>query len=173
MEAGGIDTTIATAEGQALITDVVFGKFQLAIFLIYSSPDPDQNWYFWSSSTVAPSGSVSINFSHYKSPTIDADLATGRKNADFTTRKTAYDSLIKEINEKALNIWLTATPYSLVAAKQVHGLRAASQVPFGNFQPKTWLADLWVSQELSHGAAVGQEQRTRSDSRPWSTIESR
>ena len=93
-----------------------------------------------------PVGSVSINFSHYKSPTIDADLATGRKNADFATRKTAYDSLIKEINEKALNIWLTATPYSLIAAKKVHGLRQASQVPFGNFQPKTWLADLWVSQ---------------------------
>ncbi len=142
----GITTIIAASEGQALITDVVFGKFQLAIFLIYSSPDPDQNWYFWSSSTVAPLGSVSINFSHYKSAAIDADLATGRKNADFATRKTAYDDLIKQLNENALNIWLTATPYSLVAAKHVHGLRPASQVPFGNFQPKTWLADLWVSQ---------------------------
>ena len=145
-EQAGIKTTVAPAEGSSLITDVVFGKFQLAIFPIYSSPDPDQNWYFWSSSTVAPYGSVSINFSHYGSPAIDADLAKGRRNPDFATRKAAYDSLIQQLNHQALNIWLTATAYSLVAGKDVHGLREASQVPFGNFQPKTWLADLWMSQ---------------------------
>ena len=44
-----------------------------------------------------------------------------------------------------MNIWTISTPYSLIAASRVHGLDGARTVPFGNFQPKTWVADLWVS----------------------------
>ena len=48
------------------------------------------------------------------------------------------------INEEAVNIWLYWTPYSLVADARVHGLADASKIEFGNFQPKTWLGELWI-----------------------------
>ena len=53
--------------------------------------------------------------------------------------------MVHEINGAAVNIWTFSTPYSLVADADVHGLERAAEVPFGNYQPKTWLADLWRS----------------------------
>jgi hypothetical protein len=50
---------------------------------------------------------------------------------------------VQAINEAAVNIWLYWTPYSLIADPLVHGLQGEN-VEFGNFQPKNWLADLWV-----------------------------
>jgi hypothetical protein len=43
-----------------------------------------------------------------------------------------------------VNIWTFSTPYSIIAAPAVKGLKVASEVPFGNFQPKTWLGGLWL-----------------------------
>ena len=78
---------------------------------------------------------------------MQADLQTGRQSPDFAARKKAYDDVVvNQINANAVNIWTYSTPYSLIASPKVHGLKEASEVPFGNFQPKTWLANLWLSQ---------------------------
>jgi len=144
-EAAGIKTTLDTKEAGAFITDVVFGSYQVALFSYYSSPDPDQNFYFWSAATAPGSGQVNINFPQYTNPQIEADLKVGRESPDQSARKAAYDDLVRTMNGAAVNIWTFATPYSIVAMPTVHGLKTATEVPFGNFQPKTWLGELWVS----------------------------
>jgi ABC-type transport system substrate-binding protein len=141
----GIDSSIEALEATSFITNVVSGAYQVALFNIYSSPDPDQNHYFWSADTAKGVGNISINFTQLTNARMQADLKTGRESNDFATRKAAYDDLVQEINAQAVNIWTFSTPYSLIASKKVHGLAQPSQVPFGNFQPKTWLADLWLS----------------------------
>jgi ABC-type transport system substrate-binding protein len=141
--AAGIDASIKALEATTFIGNVVSGNYQVAMFNIYSSPDPDQNHYFWSADTAKGPNSISINFTQLTNPQMEADLKSGRESNDFATRKTAYDDLVHQINGAAVNIWTYSTPYSLIATKNVHGLKRASQVPFGNFQPKTWLADLW------------------------------
>ena len=141
----GIDTSIDASEATSFITNVVSGAYQVAIFNIYSSPDPDQNHYFWSADTAKGAGQVSINFTQLTNPQMEADLKTGRESNDFATRKAAYDDLVHEINTQAVNIWTFSTPYSLIASPKVHGFQQPSKVPFGNFQPKTWLGDLWLS----------------------------
>ena len=141
----GIKVTIETEEAATFITDVVGGAYQVAMFSIYSSPDPDQNHYFWSAATAPGPGGVNINFTQYTTPQMEADLKTGRENPDRAARKVAYDDLVHQINSAAVNIWTFATPYSIVAQHQVKGLKAASEVPFGNFQPKTWLGGLWLA----------------------------
>ena len=64
----GIDDQIETLEQTAYITKVVTGDYQAAFFRIYSSPDPDQNYYFWSSSTAKGVGNISINFTQFTTP---------------------------------------------------------------------------------------------------------
>ena len=140
----GIKVTLQSADQATFITDVVEGNYQTALFAFYSSPDPDQNYYFWSSSTANGAGKISVNFTQYTTPKIDADLKTGRQNANMAARKAAYDDIVRQINAAAVNIWTYTTPYSLIFAKSVHGLDGARSVPFGNFQPKPWWGDVWV-----------------------------
>jgi peptide/nickel transport system substrate-binding protein len=142
--AAGIHANIQTGQQASQIEQVVFGNYQAAIFNIYSSPDPDQNYYFWSSSTSHPQGALSLNFAHYSTAKIDANLKVGRENPDTSARKAAYDDIVKEINGAATDIWTYSTAYSLIASHDVHGLDQSKIEPFGNFQPKTWLADLWL-----------------------------
>jgi peptide/nickel transport system substrate-binding protein len=141
----GIKVDIQTKEASAFITDVVAGSYEVAPFPIYSSPDPDQNHYFWSAATAPGAGGVNINFTQYTTPQMEADLKVGRENPDHDARKAAYDDLVHQINAAAVNIWTFSTPYSIIAQPRVKGLRAASEVPFGNFQPKTWLGGLWLA----------------------------
>jgi peptide/nickel transport system substrate-binding protein len=142
----GIETSLDTLEGTSFISNVVAGRYEVALFNIYGSPDPDQNYHFWTAENANGPGAISINFTQFSTPTMDQALVRGRQSADFEVRKAAYDAVVHEINAAAVNIWTFSTPYSLVASPQVHGLERAAEVPFGNYQPKTWLADLWLSE---------------------------
>jgi peptide/nickel transport system substrate-binding protein len=143
----GIETEIEALEHSAYSLQGVQGKFQLIFGPILSAPDPDQNYHFWSSSTVAADGAIGINFSAFATDSSQAALERGRESEDFEERKAAYAELIAEQNAAAVNIWLYFTPYSLVASDRVHGLQQAAEIPFGNFQPKTWWGSVWVSAE--------------------------
>jgi len=141
----GIHTDLQGVDQASFITQVVAGHYEVAMFTIYSSPDPDQNHYFWSAETAKPEGQVSINFTRYTTAEMQADLKIGRENPSAPARKAAYDDLVRQINAAAVNIWTFSTPYTLISAHNVHGLPSGPDAaPFGNFQPKTWLADLWV-----------------------------
>jgi peptide/nickel transport system substrate-binding protein len=144
-KAAGITTTIENIEPAVQIQRTITGNYQLSLFAHLTSPEPDQDWYFWSSTTAPGAGGININFSQFKSPAIDAALKKGRETADVATRKASYAELVKLLNAQALNVWLYWTPYSLVAANDVHGLKAVAAVPFANFQPKNWFGQLWVS----------------------------
>jgi len=141
----GITTTLDPMEITTSSIDVVFGHYQVAIFPLYSSPDPDQNYFFWAAANIHGEGTLSLNFSQFTTPQLETGITTGRESPDFATRKAAYDEVVHQINGAAVNIWTYSTPYSIIASPKVHGLSKASQVPFGNFQPKTWLGDLWLS----------------------------
>jgi peptide/nickel transport system substrate-binding protein len=142
----GIHAGLQGLDQSTFITQVVAGKYQVALFTIYSSPDPDQNHYFWSAATANGEGGVSINFTQYTTPKMEQDLKVGRESPGMATRKAAYDDLVRQINAAAVNIWTFATPYTFIPDSHVHGLPTGPDAaPFGNFQPKTFLANLWVT----------------------------
>jgi peptide/nickel transport system substrate-binding protein len=141
----GITAHIKAADQAALIKQLVAGELQTVILRIFNYPDPDNDFLFWSSKSVAGVGGININFNLYKSPQIDADLAVGRSNSYPSKRKAAYDDLVRTANGAVLNDWLYRTPYSLIASARVKGLNAARDVGFGNYEPKTWFGALWLS----------------------------
>ena len=79
----GIKVTIETKDAGTFITDVVGGNYQVALFNFYSSPDPDQDHYFWSAATAPGEGGININFTQYTTPQMEADL-----KSDVSTRTT-------------------------------------------------------------------------------------
>jgi peptide/nickel transport system substrate-binding protein len=145
LAAVGVEARIEGRESASLISTVVGASYEVALFSHYSSPDPDQNHYFWSASTVSEEGGISINFTGFTNETTEAALRQGRENEDVDVRRDAYSTLVEEFNANAVNMWLFYAPHSLVAAPEVRGLAAIGDVRFANFQPKTWLGGLWLS----------------------------
>jgi peptide/nickel transport system substrate-binding protein len=144
----GITTHIQTLDQSARITAVVTGNYEVTYTNNYGYPDPDNEYYFWSSSSIKPPPSISINFAHYGTPQIDKDLNTGRQSGYVNVRKQAYDDLVKQLNAGFTHIWLYYTPFTYVAAKKVQGLDSPTgpgHIPFGNFDPKTWWGQVSVT----------------------------
>ena len=69
----GVHTAkLENVESAAQISRVVSGDYQFALFGHLVSPEPDQNHYFWTSANAPGTGGININFSQYKSDTVDA-----------------------------------------------------------------------------------------------------
>ncbi len=144
----GISVNIETLEQTAYITKIATGGYQAAFFRNYGYPDPDQDYYFWSSTTAKGVGNISINFTQYSTSQIEKDLTTGRQSGYAKIRKAAYDDLVKQLNAGFTNVWLYSTPYSFIAQKKVMGLNAPggpSTIAFGNYSPKTWWPNVWLN----------------------------
>ena len=139
----GIEVKLENFEQIKYITTIVTGLYQAAWFRWYGWQNPDGNTTFNSSESSKPLGELSINFTHYTSKRMDANLSAQRASDDFATRKKANDDIIKETNEQAINIWLFDTPYSIIANKQVHGLNSFRTHAFGNFSSKPWWGEVW------------------------------
>ncbi len=141
----GIVAHLQTLDQVTLIKNLVGSEFQAIFVAAFNYPDPDTDFPFWVSSSATGPGGVNINFANFKSAQVDADLAKGRASGYPATRKAAYTDLVHQLNAAAVNDWLYYTPYSFVAQRSVHGLEGAGQAPFANYEPKTWLANLWIS----------------------------
>jgi peptide/nickel transport system substrate-binding protein len=141
----GIQATITTMDQASAIKQLVAAQYQALLLSSYNYGDPDGDWVFWSSTTSHAVGGININFSLYSSPQIDQDLSTGRTTPYPAKRKAAYDDLVHQLNRAAVYDWLYRTPYSLVTSRSVEGLDTPRQVSFGNYSPKTWLGDLWLT----------------------------
>ena len=121
----GINVNIETLEQTAYITKIATGGYQAAFFRNYGYPDPDQDYYFWSSTTAKGVGNISINFTQYTTPAIEKDLTTGRQSGYPKIRKTAYNDLTKQLNAAFTNIWLYSHALQLHRPEEGDGPRLA------------------------------------------------
>ena len=158
LAAVGIESNLNSLDATSLISAVVGAHYEVALFSNYSSPDPDQNHYFWSASTATGEGGININFTGFTNDTTEAALRQGRESENVEVRQDAYNTLVEEFNANAVNLWLYYAPISLIAAPQVRGLAAIGDVRFANFQPKTWLGGLW-SRRLDRVASMPRDRR--------------
>ena len=144
----GITAHIQTLGQADRITETIKGGFQAAYESGYGFPDPDNEYYFWSTHGIAAPGGISLNFSQYATPQMDHDVDTGRQSGYPSIRRDAYHDLAKQINVGFTHVWLYYTPYSLVADRDIQGLatpQGPAHIPFGNFAPKTWWDQIWIS----------------------------
>lgn len=142
----GIEAHIDAQEQVKYITTIALGIYQAGWFRWYGYLNPDSNYVYNAKEDANPVGQLSINFTHYTSDKMQANLEIGRKTDDFAARKKANDEVVRETNEAAINVWLFDTPYSIVANKKVRGLNDFRIHPFGNFSPKPWWGSVWIQQ---------------------------
>jgi peptide/nickel transport system substrate-binding protein len=141
----GITSSVKTADAMSFNQGLIGSLYDLALTAPYSAPDPDQDFYFWSRENIGEYGRLSINFSGYASDDTESLMLRSRMTDDPATRHDLVDQLVQELNRNVTSIWLYATPFSLIAARHVHGLDAAADVPFANYQPKDWWGQVWLA----------------------------
>jgi ABC-type transport system substrate-binding protein len=145
----GITAHIQTLAQTARISAIVSGGFEAQYGNNYGYPDPDNQYYFWTSAGIVNGGAVRINFSSYTTPQMDKDMNTGRESGYPNIRRSAYDDVVKQLNAGLTHDWLYYTPFTYATQKKVQGLdspQGPAHVPFGNFMPKTWWGQVWLSQ---------------------------
>ena len=140
----GIEAKINTFDQTQYAARAAVGQYQATWYRGFAFPNPDTDSVFFSSETLHPVGSLSINFNHFTSPSLDANIEIARSSADFAPRKAANDAIIKETNQQVLSVWLFDTPYAIAASPKLRGLDPFRTHPFGNFEAKPWWGTIWV-----------------------------
>jgi len=141
----GITSSVTSVDAASFQQGLIGSAYDLALTAPYSAPDPDQDFVFWSVDNVGDYGKLSVNFSGFANETTERLMRESRTTADPVRRHDLFTQLVREFNRNLTSIWLYATPFSLVAGPQVHGLKAVAAVPFANYQPKTWWGQLWLA----------------------------
>jgi peptide/nickel transport system substrate-binding protein len=140
----GIEASIDALDQVKFSIVVPLGQYQAAYYRGFGFSNPDQNHWFLSPENAKRIGELSLNFTHYESPTLERNLRTERENTDFGVRKAAINAIDRELNEQALQIWLFDTPWAIVAQPRVKGLDGFRLHPFANFDSKPWFGDVWL-----------------------------
>lgn len=149
----GVEARIDTIEQTAYIGKLVMADFQAAFFRWYQYPDPDSNYVFWSRETADPNNPLQLNFTGYWSETTENAVTWGRTAYSFEARQPAYEALVRDRNEAAVDLWLFNTPYSFIGETNIRGLNWFRTIGFGNFLPKPYIGGLWIDPDApsTHG----------------------
>jgi peptide/nickel transport system substrate-binding protein len=130
-EAVGVQVSTDQREQSALITDCVLGNYQAVTFEQFSATDPDQNYVWWSTTTYAPVGSISLNLARNDDPLIQGALQTGRQSPDQAVRTEAYQTVAKRLAIDLPYLWLGKTLWAGISQLEVAGL-ADQTLPDGS-----------------------------------------
>lgn len=143
-EEAGMKVTLDSQVQADQIIQVILGNYQAADFRLFGQPDPDSDFYWWSSGTVAPVGGVSLNMPRFANAATDAALAQGRATTDAAARNESYQAFEKEYNANVPIIWLARTDWMIASDTSVHGYLPALNGSIASVIPKTWIANLWI-----------------------------
>ena len=119
----GVDVTISQIEQADLIDDFIAGKFQAATSYQFGAIDPDLNYVWWSTTTVAPIGGIAPQLPPQRGPGDRAEHAPGRHTTDQATRVQAYQTVNERLAEDLPYLWLLQYIFSEVADRPGPELR--------------------------------------------------
>jgi peptide/nickel transport system substrate-binding protein len=148
----GIDVNITLVEQSQYIANAATGNFQAYDWRQFGGLDPDYDYIWWTSENAGEG--IALNFARNKDPQIDAALQQGRSSTDLQTRKDAYATVQRKINDDLPYIWYDRAQWAVVAQNNVRGITngplpdGSEANPMGGpggfggitFLTQTWLA---------------------------------
>ncbi len=127
----GFVVTLGEVEQATIITDFITGEFQAATVYQFGAVNPDLNYVWFSTTTVAPVGSIGLNFPRNSDPQIETALLTGRHTTDSATRATAYQTVNERLAKDLPYLWISQYFFSEVAQDRVQNF-ANPTLPSGS-----------------------------------------
>ncbi len=145
----GISLTIATVDQSTLIAQTVLGDFQAATSENFGAVDPDLNYVWLSSTTVAPVGSLGLNFPRNDDPVIEQALLRGRSSAAASVRVPAYQQINRRLAADLPYLWTGQILFSVVANARVRNLSTQTlpggQPGYAFGEGAIFPTELWLS----------------------------
>ena len=144
----GITVKINQVEQVELISNCLSGHYQVSGWSQFAANNPDENYVWWSTQTIAPVGTECDNMARNSDPIIQANMAKGRSALDPQEAVDAYKTVGLRLNHDLPYLWGNRTVYACYAkptVKNFNGANLPSGQPAlsftnGFFYPSsTWL----------------------------------
>ena len=145
----GFNITLSEVQEATLIDDFVLGNFQAATSYQFGAVNPDLNYVWWSTTTIAPIGQVGLNFTRLDDPKIETAMLEGRHTLDQATRVKGYQTVNERLAADLAYLWIDQYLFSEVASVRVQNFNNLV-LPDGTpgysfdegvfFPAQTWLA---------------------------------
>ena len=145
-EAAGMQVELVGTPQVAQIVNAVLGSYQAIDWRNYGQPEPEGEYVWWHSSSIAPEGGISLNVARFNSPTIDVALDHERTTTDAKQRDEDFATIAAELNKGVPYLWLERAHWTIAANPKVNGFLPAKNGSIQTLGAKTWIADLWLEQ---------------------------
>jgi peptide/nickel transport system substrate-binding protein len=142
----GVTVNINEISQSALINNAIAGTYEAVTWRQFGAVDPDLNYVWWSTTTVAPP--LSLNMARNSDPRIEAALLTGRTSSDSATRVKAYQKVNQFLGQDIPYIYTDRTTWAIVANPNVQNFVNAT-TPSGSKaysfdEGVIWPAQIWI-----------------------------
>lgn len=145
----GFDVSLQIIDQASFITNAITGDFQAYTFEQFSAADPDLNYVWWSTTTIAAPGKIGLNFARNADPQIEQAMVAARGETNRAARIADYQKVNERFAVDLPYLWLGRTVWSEVSNQRLQnfagmvlpdGTRAK---PFDNgvsFTAQMWMA---------------------------------
>jgi ABC-type transport system substrate-binding protein len=141
----GMQVQITQSEQSQYILNLLEGKYQVAEARQFAASDPDINYTWWSTSTVAPIGSFALNITRNNDPQIQRALDTGRTSNDPSARAAAYQEVARRLAQDIPYLWLDRGVWIVSARSSVQNF-AGGTLPDGTRAVPLIFGEIWPTQ---------------------------
>jgi peptide/nickel transport system substrate-binding protein len=123
-KAVGLPASAESVSIATLPTQMVFGQYDVGYVRLFGAPDPDGDYYWFTSKNAARlgEGRLGLNLAKLRDPQIDAALDRARTTTDENVRKQAYKEFQTRLNELVPYVWLTVGVKFIAADNRVRGI---------------------------------------------------
>ena len=122
----GMKANIQIVAQSDLINNALAGKYQATAWSQFGAINPDENYVWWSTTTIAKG--LSLNMAQNSDPRIQAALITGRTSSDPATRLKAYQDINEYLAQDIPYIWADRATWAAVATPKVQNFVNAKTV---------------------------------------------
>jgi ABC-type transport system substrate-binding protein len=145
-QTAGMKVNINILAQSTLINDALAGTFQATGWRQFGAQDPDENYVWWSTTTV--SNPLSINMARNSDPRIESALLAGRNASNHADRVKAYQKVNQYLAEDVPYLWLARDTWAVIANPKVQNF-ANPTTPSGSkaiaFEEGVlWPTQIWV-----------------------------
>jgi len=118
----GVHTSITIVQQADAIVNLLTGAFQAVPSAQFGAVNPDLNYPWLSTTTVAPIGQVGLNFARNADPAIEAALLVGRSTTDHAARVQAYRTVNRRLATDLPYLWIGRDVFPWASSTRVRGI---------------------------------------------------
>ena len=143
----GMQVNINIIAQSTLINDALAGTYQATLWRQFGAVDPDLNYVWWSTQTVAPP--LALNMARNSDPRIQTALLAGRTTNDKAARIKAYQKVNQYLAQDIPYIWFARDTWAAIANPKVQNfanpktVKGSKAVAFD--EGVLWPTQMWVS----------------------------